>query len=74
MKLINFFIDGLGGASLKATQSKLYILSGIMVVSKSREQLKIKADQIKFKYWNKTSTIFHSREIGRKEEKTIFSN
>jgi len=38
-----------------------------MVVSESRKQLKIKADQIKFKYWDKTSIIFHSREIGRKE-------
>lgn len=67
MKLINFFIDELGSASPKATQSKIYILSGIMVTSHSREQLKIKSDQIKFKYWGKTNIIFHSREIGRKE-------
>ena len=67
MKLINFFIDELGSASPKATQSKLYILSGIMVTSQSREQLKIKADQIKFKYWDNANIIFHSREIGRKE-------
>jgi len=67
MKLINFFIDELGSASPKAVQSKLYILSGIMVSSQSREQLKIKSDQIKFKYWDKTNVIFHSREIGRKE-------
>ncbi|MBU1130385.1 DUF3800 domain-containing protein [Patescibacteria group bacterium] len=69
MKLINFFIDELGSASLKATQSKIYILSGMMATSQSREELKIKADQIKFKYWNKTNIIFHSREIGRKEGK-----
>ncbi len=37
-----------------------------MVSAKSKEQLKIKADQIKFKYWGKTNAIFHSREIGRK--------
>ncbi|MFH1561097.1 MAG: DUF3800 domain-containing protein [Patescibacteria group bacterium] len=67
MKLINYFIDELGSASPKATQSKLYILSGIMVASKAREQLKIRADQIKFKYWDRTDIIFHSREIGRKE-------
>ena len=67
MKLINFFIDELGSASPKAIQSKLYILSGIMVTSQSRELLKIKADQIKFKYWNKTNIVFHSREIGREE-------
>jgi len=27
---------------------------------KSREKLKIKADQIKFKYWIKTNIVFHS--------------
>jgi hypothetical protein len=67
MKLLNYFIDELGSASPKAHHSKLYILSGIMVTSQSREQLKIKADQIKFKYWSKTNIVFHSREIGRKE-------
>lgn len=66
MKLINFFIDELGSASPKAVQSKLYILSGIIISSQAREQLKIRADQIKFKYWDKTNVIFHSREIGRK--------
>lgn len=44
MKLINFFIDELGSASLKTTQSKIYILSGIMATSQSREELKVKAD------------------------------
>ena len=67
MKLINYFIDELGSASPKSIQSKLYILSGIMVTSQSRDRLKIMADQIKFKYWGKTDIVFHSREIGRKE-------
>lgn len=67
MKLINYFIDELGSASPKSIQSKLYILSGIMVTSQSRDRLKIWADQIKFKYWSNTSIVFHSREIGRKE-------
>jgi len=67
MKLINLFIDELGGASPKNTQSRIYLLCGIMVSAISREQLKIKADQIKFKYWDRTDIIFHSREIGRKE-------
>lgn len=65
-KLINLFIDELGVASPKDKQSNLYILSGIMVTSKSREELRILADQIKYKYWNRTDIIFHSREIGRK--------
>ena len=67
MKLHNLFIDELGSASPKAIYSKHYVLSGIMVSSHAREQLKIYSDQIKFKYWNDTNVVFHSREIGRKE-------
>lgn len=67
MKLSNFFIDELGSANPKAINSPLYILSGIMVTHKNRDELKIKADQIKFKYWGKTNVVFHSREIGRNE-------
>jgi len=67
MKFINLFIDELGSANPKATNSKVYILSGIMVTSQAREEMKIKSDQIKFKYWNRTDVVFHSREIGRKE-------
>lgn len=67
MRLINFFIDELGNANPKDKNSTLYILCGIMVTSQNRDDLKIKADQIKFKYWDKTSIVFHSREIGRAE-------
>jgi len=67
MKLNNFFVDELGSASPKATNSPFYILSGIMVTHQNREELKIKANQIKFKYWGKTNIVFHSREIGRSE-------
>jgi hypothetical protein len=66
-KILNLFIDELGSASPKAVSSKLYILSGVMIPSQCREELKIKADQIKFKYWGRTNIVFHSREIGRKE-------
>lgn len=81
MKLNNFFIDELGSASPKANNSTIYILSGIMVTHQNREELKIKADQIKFKYWGRTDIVFHSREIGRGEgdfinlkDQTIRSN
>jgi len=67
MKLLNYFIDELGNANPKATQSNLYILSGVLVSSSAGEELKIRADQIKFKYWNKTSLVFHSRDIGRRQ-------
>lgn len=67
MKYMNLFIDESGQANPKAPNSGVYILSGCMVDNQSQEDLKIKADQIKFKYWEKTNIVFHSREIGRKE-------
>lgn len=67
MKLLNLFIDELGQSNPKAPNAGVYILSGCIVDKVSREDLKIKADQIKFKYWDKTNIVFHSREIGRKE-------
>ena len=65
MNQYRLFIDELGIASPKATESKIYALTGIMVRNDLRSDLKIKADQIKYKYWNKTNVIFHSREIGK---------
>jgi len=61
------YIDELGTASPKDTTSEMYILSGCSVNKKDCEDLKIRADQIKFKYWGRTDIVFHSREIGRKE-------
>jgi len=61
------YIDELGTASPKDITSEIYILSGCSVNKKDCEDLKIHADQIKFKYWGRTDIVFHSREIGRKE-------
>ena len=66
MNIVNFFIDELGSAERNEKHSKHYILSGCMVNEFSRNWLKIRSDQIKFKYWGKTDIVFHSREIGRK--------
>jgi hypothetical protein len=44
-----------------------FILSGFVVNEGQAEKLKIKADQVKFKYWGKTNIVLHSREIGRRE-------
>jgi len=44
-----------------------FILSGFIVNEEQEVKLKIKADQIKFKYWGRTDVVFHSREIGRRE-------
>lgn len=44
---------------------KNYTISGVIIRKYQCEELKIKADQIKFKYWGKTDIVFHSREIGK---------
>ncbi len=69
------FIDELGTASIRDKKSKFYILSGCSIEEKDRLDMKIYADQIKFKYWGHTGIILHSREIGRKEgDFSIFKN
>lgn len=67
MKCLNLFIDESGSANPKTKNSSCYILCGCMINEESRNHLKIKADQIKFKYWSNTNIVFHSREIDRKE-------
>lgn len=66
MNLLNLFVDESGYANPKQQESPCYILCGCAINDLCRSQLKIKADQIKFKYWSRTNVIFHSREIGRK--------
>lgn len=61
------FIDETGTASPKDVKSEYYILAGCAIKEIERNKLKIKCDQIKYKYWNNTDVVFHSREIGRKE-------
>jgi len=65
MNKFSLFIDELGIANPKAIESKLYVLTGIAVKKDFRDQLEVEANQIKFKYWNKTDIVFHSREIGK---------
>ncbi len=61
------FIDELGTANIKDIKSELYILAGCSIKDYEQQNMKIWADHIKFKYWGRTSIVFHSREIGRKE-------
>lgn len=61
------FIDESGTASPLDTVSSVYILSGCSLKKSDCYDLKISADHIKFKYWNKTDIVFHSRELGRRE-------
>jgi hypothetical protein len=59
------FIDESGNYDPANRQSKVYILCGCSIPEKRREEVKILADQIKFKYWGKTDIVFHSRDLGR---------
>lgn len=67
MKTFELFIDELGHSNPLSKQSEVYVLCGCVIEKTDREDLKIRADQIKFKYWNKTDIVFHSKEIGRSE-------
>lgn len=67
MKLLNLFVDESGLPNPKAVKTGVYILCGCMINEQNREKVKIIADQIKFKFWNRTNIVFHSREIWRKE-------
>jgi hypothetical protein len=63
-KLYKLYIDESGVSEL-THHDKNYTLCGIIAQPYQSQALKIKADQIKFKYWNKTDIVFHSIDIGR---------
>lgn len=64
---LRLFIDETGTANPLDTASEIYVLSGCSIKKADSGDLKILADQIKYKYWGRTDVVFHSREIGRKE-------
>src|ERR1035437_2947550 len=45
---------------------KNFTLCGIVVTKYQAEEICIKADQIKFKYWGRTDIVFHSQEMNAK--------
>lgn len=67
-KYLNLFIDELGTPEPRSKTQTIYILSGVLLTDRARQDLEIVANQIKFKYWNRTNIIFHSRDIGRKQK------
>jgi len=74
-KTYYLFIDESGNYDPVNRQSKSYILCGCCTPNIKREEIKILADQIKFKYWGKTDIVFHSRDIGRNTgDFTIFAH
>lgn len=65
MKSFKLFIDESGGPH-KNHPSKYFVLIGCIVEDNVQTELKIRADQIKYKFWNKTGVVFHSEEMGKK--------
>ena len=63
MNEYHLYIDELGTPDPSDGLSEVYILCGCAIPEFKREILKNKADQIKFKYWDKTDFAFHSREL-----------
>jgi len=72
MNKVKLFIDESGPSNPRVTSSPCYVVSSCRIKTEKQNDLRIKADQIKFKYWGNTEVIFHSREINRKEG--IFEN
>jgi len=67
VNVYQLFIDELGHSNPLSIQSCVYVLCGCVIEKSERETVKIKADQIKFKYWDKTNIVFHSRDLGKNE-------
>lgn len=61
----HLYIDELGVYSLKDNQSDLYILCGCAINNAERESLKVYADQIKYRFWQRTDVLLHSYDIGK---------
>lgn len=59
------YIDENGVSDLNHWDNN-FTLCGIIVTKHQAEELRIRADQIKFKYWGRTDIVFHSREIATK--------
>lgn len=66
-KYLNLFIDELGSPSPQSKTQPIYILSGVLLTESARLNLEIASNQVKFKFWNRTDIVFHSRDIGRKQ-------
>lgn len=74
-KNLLLFIDESGNCDPHNKQSDYYILCGCCVPENKKDQLKIYADQIKFRYWGRTNVVFHSRDLyTNRKDFVIFRN
>lgn len=59
------YLDENGVSNLNH-HDKNFTLCGVIVKKYQSDEMRIVADQIKFKYWNRTDIIFHSQEMHAK--------
>lgn len=64
MKNFKLFIDETGHPHHNH-KSKYFVLVGCIIEGTKQLPLKTLADQIKYKYWNRTDIVFHSEEMGK---------
>jgi hypothetical protein len=62
MSINNLFVDETG---LISGDDGYYILVGCVIKDSKRNSLERLAGQIKYKYWDDDSIVFHSQEIGK---------
>lgn len=65
MKRFKLFIDESGHPHANHP-SKYFVLVGCIIEEGKQDALKIRSDQLKFKYWDKTEVVFHSEEMGKR--------
>ncbi len=68
MKNYKLYVDESGNSHTgNFARSPYYILVGCIIDERYQGELKEYADQIKFKYWNRTNVVFHSAEMPRND-------
>lgn len=63
--MFTLYLDESGKNCLKSVDLKRphFSFAALIIENTKKSELKIKADQIKFKYWDKTNIVFHATEI-----------
>ncbi len=59
------FIDESGSSTPNYQPEMPYVLVGCAIEDSKREAVKKKADELKKKYWGKTSVVFHHYELDK---------
>lgn len=65
LKQYKVFIDETGHPHHNH-RSTHFALVGIVIDDNRQQELKIKTDQLRFKYWDRTNIVLHSEEMGHK--------